>query len=77
MYFLGVEFSALDFEDVFRPEPFAGHVDRDSYGPFLAARYSEDFDHVQGVAARDVIYDGAVSDFGNAQLCFAQACFSL
>jgi hypothetical protein len=29
------------------------------------------------VAARDVIYDGAVSDFGNAQLCFAQACFSL
>src|SRR5208337_2397949 len=75
--FLGVEFSALDFEDVFRPEPFAGHVDGDGYGPFLAARYSEDFDHVQGVAARDVIYDSAVSDFGNAQLRFAQACFSL
>jgi hypothetical protein len=29
------------------------------------------------VTARDVIYNSAVSDFGNAQLCFAQACFSL
>ena len=77
VYFLGVEFSALDFEDVLRPVPFAGHVDGDGYGPFLAARYSEDFDHIQSVAARDVIYDCAVSDFGNSQFCFAQGCFSL
>ena len=46
VHFLGVEFSALDFEDVFRPITFAGHVNGDGYGPFLAACYSEDFDHV-------------------------------
>ena len=77
MNFLRVEFSSLDFEDVFRFEPLAGHVYGDGYGSFLAARYCEDFDNVQGVAARDVIYDGALSDLGNSQLCLAQTGFSL
>jgi len=77
MNFLGVEFSSFNFDDVFRFEPLAGHVYGDGYGSFVAARYCEDFDDVQGVATRDVVNDCAVSDFRNSKLCLAQASFSL
>jgi len=77
VYFLGVEFSALGFEDVFCPEPFARYVDGDGYGSFLAACYSQDFGHVQGVAACDMVDDCPVFDFGNVQLGFTQPVFPL
>jgi hypothetical protein len=77
VHFLRVEFSAFDFEDVLCSEPFARNVDGYGYGSFLATCYSQDFDNVQGVAAGDVIDYRAVSDFGNPQLCFAQARFPL